>query len=198
MIEIKERINKRLGASILTSIIFLLVGALLIINPDTFIASISYILGGVLIVNGVWTAIKYINDKGEKSLVNFSLIYAIICAIAGLLLVLNPNAIATILIYVVGFWMIVNSVIKIQMALNLKSNKIEHWQLPLLMSIFTLILAIFLILKPIDFAEAITQVIGIFVVVYSIIDIAEYITIKKTMKEFDKIIDATIVSEKDN
>ena len=92
-----------LYSSLISSIVFLLFGLILFFNPEVTISSISYILGGILIIIGFINFLKYVlnNDKVIKSF-DFNLVYGIVGMIAGVVLVLNPTAIATIIPLIIG------------------------------------------------------------------------------------------------
>ena len=55
-----------LYSSLISSIVFLLFGLILFFNPEVTISSISYILGGILIIIGFINFLKYVLNKNGK------------------------------------------------------------------------------------------------------------------------------------
>ncbi len=187
--------KKILYSSMITGIIFFCFGLFLFLKPETTINSISYFLGGILIIIGFVTFLKYIlnNDTVVKKF-DVDLIYGIVGMVAGLVLILNPKAIATIIPFILGMWIVISSAIKLQYALTLKQFESSHWKVPFTVSIISLIWGIILVFNPFQGAVVITKVIGIFVMVYALLEIAEGILFHKNGKIINK---ATITIEKE-
>lgn len=55
---------KRAGfTSILSSIVFLLLGILLVVNPDAMVQAVSYVIGVLLIAIGIVKVVSYFTSK---------------------------------------------------------------------------------------------------------------------------------------
>ena len=184
--ELKKNFNKIFLTSIITSILFIAFGIFLLIKPDTTLKIISYTIGIIMLLLGAFSFSKYISEK-EKS-INFNLIYAVICIVMGLVLILNPTALATIIPFILGFWIIINSVIKMQYALELRNNENSAWVLTLVISLLILIWGLVFVFNPFAGAMAITQMIGIFIIIYSVLDLVDSVIIHKNVKDICKTI----------
>ena len=102
---------------------------------------------------------------------------------------------------VIGIGIIINSCNKLQYAIQLKSNENDLWKSTMIISIISTLCGIILIFNPFQAAVGITRIVGIFIVIYSILDIISTITIKRNVKKFHKeleetIKDAEIIEEK--
>ena len=76
--EYLQKILKKSGqASIVESIIFAILGIILIANPEETVKVISYILGAGLIIVGIFQILNYIKMNGQSDLYNYHLIYGI-------------------------------------------------------------------------------------------------------------------------
>lgn len=187
--------KKILYTSVITGVIFFCFGLFLFLKPETTINTISYCLGGILIVIGFITFLKYIlnNDTVVKKF-DIDLIYGIVGIVAGLVLILNPSVIATIIPFILGMWIVINSAIKLQYALTLKQFESSRWKIPFTVAIISLIWGIILVFNPFQGAVIITKVIGIFVMVYALLEIAEGILFHKNGKMINQ---STISIEKE-
>lgn len=192
--ELKKNFNKIFLTSIITSILFIAFGIFLLIKPDTTLKIISYTIGIIMLLLGAFSFSKYISEK-EKS-INFNLIYAVICIVMGLVLILNPTALATIIPFILGFWIIINSVIKMQYALELRNNENSAWVLTLVISLLILIWGLVFVFNPFAGAMAITQMIGIFIIIYSVLDLVDSVIIHKNVKDICKTIKKEIKTTK--
>lgn len=185
----KKAYQKLLYTSLVTGIIFFCFGLFLFLKPEVTISSVSYLLGGILIIIGFITFLKYVlnNDKVIKNF-DLDLIYGIVGIVAGLVLILNPTAIATIIPFILGMWIVINSAIKLQYSLVLKQYENSNWKVTFIIAVISLIWGIILVFNPFKGAVIITKMIGIFVMVYALLEITEGILFQKNVKIIDEAI----------
>lgn len=181
----KKNFNKFFTTSIITSVVFIALGMFLFFKPETTIATISYTLGIIILLLGAFSFAKYFQRDKEVG-IDFSLIYGILSIIFGIIIILNPNALATIIPFVLGFWVIVNSIIKIQYSLDLKKYENNAWIPTLIIGLLTLVWGLILVFNPFAGALVITKVIGLFLIIYSILDIVECAILHKNIKDITK------------
>lgn len=182
-----KRFNKILYSTLASSIIFFCFGLILFLKPELTINSISYLLGSVLIIIGFINFIRYVldNDKIVKKF-DVDLIYGIIGMVAGVVLILNPTAIATVVPFILGMIIVISSAIKLQYSLILKQYESSNWKPVFVISIISLIWGIILVFNPFKGAVVITKIIGVFVMVYAILEFSEVIFFQKNLKILKK------------
>jgi len=196
----KSLIKTFFRSSILSSIALIAFGILLIVQSEATIVTISYIIGAILIAIGVIAALQFFRKKGiEKN--DLDIIYGVVCVILGIIVIKNPEAIAGIIPFVIGFIIIVNSATKLQYGIELKKEKNSLWISTILLSIIMAVCGIVLIFNPFQGAVLLTRIVGIFIVVYAILDIISTIVIKNTYNQIhnaiqDGVKDAEIIEEK--
>ena len=177
----KEKLNKMFLSSILSSTILLVIGLLLFIRPESTLSLISYVFGGILVVIGTNSLINYY--KGREYVSNFELVYGVLSVLGGLVLILNPKAIASLIPFILGVWIVISSLIKLKYSWNLNSSKTKTGMISLIITVLTLILGVILIFNPFEGAVFITKMIGLFLLIYSILDIVQSIIIKRDIKD---------------
>jgi len=188
--ELKKDFNKVFTTSIFTSVVFIALGVFLLVRPDTIIRIISNIIGIIILLLGAFSLGKYFSIKEKK--VDYNLIYGTICMIIGLVIILNPNALATLIPFVLGFWIIINSIVKIQYSLDLKAHNNKAYVPTLVIGLLTLVWGLILIFNPFGGAVAVTQLIGIFIIVYSILDMTDSVILHKNVKDISKSVKKSI------
>ena len=178
-----KRFNKVFYSTLASSIIFFCFGLVLFMKPEMTINSISYLLGGILVVVGFFNFVKYVLDN-DKMVKNFDidLFYGIIGMVAGMVLILNPTAIATIIPFILGMIIVIGGAIKLQYSLILKQYERSSWKPLFVISIVTLIWGIILMFNPFKGAVVITKTIGLFVMVYALLEFSELFFFKKNLK----------------
>ena len=181
--DIGKKISKRCNISLVISIIFVIVGLFFFVKPDTTVSIISYIIGGTLITGGIFSMYRYFTAKEIGSIFNFDLVYGVLMLIAGIFLIIRPFALGAFFPIILGLWIIINSVTKFQYALVLKKVKNSDWAYTCLISLLTLIWGIVLLFNPLKSALAITQIIGIFIIVYAVLDIIDNFIIRKNIDD---------------
>ena len=178
-----KRFNKIFYSTLASSVIFFCFGLILFLKPEMTINSISYLLGGILIIVGFINFVKYVldNDKVVRSF-DIDLVYGIIGMVAGMVLILNPTAIATIIPFILGMIIAIGSAIKLQYSLVLKQYERSSWKPIFVIAIISLVWGIILMFNPFQGAVVITKMIGIFVMVYAILEFSEVFFFKKNLK----------------
>lgn len=185
----KNALKKMYASYIFTSICFIVIGLLLFIKAESTIEIISYVLGGFIIAIGIVSFIRYFKMKDSEKLFRYDIVYGIVSTLAGLLLVLNPHALASIIPLILGIYITINGALKIQSAFMLKSYQNKSWITALVIGILTLIFGILLIFNPFKGAVVITKVIGAILIIYAVLDIISSFIINRNIKENIKLIE---------
>lgn len=178
--EYLEKAFKKTGfMSILTSVIFLIIGGVLIWKPEETIKISAYILGVIFIIIGICKIANYILSNGKYNLYNYDMIYGIIAIIIGIVTITYSNTIGMIFRIIIGIWIVYSAMIRISTSLKLKSINVKAWSYSLILAIIMLICGLYIIMNQ----GAIIVTIGIGIVIYSVIDIIEGIIFMKNVKE---------------
>ncbi len=175
-------------SSILTSTLLFCLGILLIFESEVTVITISYVIGSILVAAGTFALIRYVsvNKKGFDAS-ELDLLYGIVTIILGILIITHPQAIASIIPIILGIAIIISSASKIQYAFNLKNNENDLWKTTMAIAIISTICGIVLLFNPFAGALLLMRIVGVFIVIYSILDIVSTYIIKKNVEEFKSI-----------
>lgn len=198
MKEMKKEYNKVWWGSVFSSLVFLVMGILLIIKPAQIITGISIVVGIGIIIAGIFAFLRYFRNGEMKSYFRFDLIYGVICVLAGTLLILNPQAVASILPLVLGIWMIINSIIKIQYALTVKQYGQQSWLSTMVIAIITLAFGILFVFNPFKGMTILTQILGAVISIYAVLDIVNSYLLKKKVKDVVNYMNEAVRDVKDH
>ena len=177
--------NKLLNVSLLTSILFAVIGAVLLFIPSLSAKVIGYICGGIFLINGLSIIYKYIKREGAK-LYRYNLIYGIILAILGLLIILVPYSVTSFLTVMFGLYLATIGSTKVTYAICFKIGDDSSWLLTLIIGIMLILFGILIIVNPFS-NLAMTQLIGTFILLSSILDITDIIMLKNRAEKVVKI-----------
>ena len=142
MEDIKKGMNKIFNVSIATSVIILVLGIFLFIQPDTIIHMISIVLGGIILVSGIIALIDYFGSKYNPSLIS-----GVITSIIGLILIINTKLVASILPFVLGIYFTINGINRLQYSLELKKEKMNYLS-SFIVSILIIVCRVLFIINP--------------------------------------------------
>lgn len=185
--------SKQLGTKIFNyylvrSLIFdflLFVGGLVfILKPKIGIRSGEIVFSILIIIAGIMAFFDYATAKIIR-IFNFSLIYAIGSLVLGVLIIFNPFTLINIITVIFGIWLLITGMLKIRMGIYLYQFNEKSWSINLTIGILVSIIGILLIFNP--FVEIyITQLVGIFLILYAVLDLTSNLLLKQRAK---KIID---------
>lgn len=176
-----NKLNKYLNSGIILTIVFLLVGGILIVKPDISFNIISYLIGASLIVSGIYLFI--IDSKTKNIFINVFL-YAILLTLIGILIILNPVTLKVILPIFLGLWFLISGIFKIRLDIYMKDE--PYFILSLITNIITVICGVILLINPVESISAITISLGIIIVVSSISSLIDIIIFKKNINNVVK------------
>ena len=198
-IEFNKEKSKR---SLISAIIFFIIGALLFTNPNMVIAIISYLIGSILVLIGIYKFIRnYYNTKHDSSTPATDLTFGIILTLIGIIFLLLADTIGVAVQYVCGAWMLFSGINKLITTLQMNKEN-RSYITSLIVSILIIVAGIYTILK----SNLAFNLVGIIMMIYSVLEIIAYIGIKKndnndentTVKKQieENIKDAKIVEDK--
>lgn len=187
--------------SLIYSIIFFILGAIIFTKPEIIILFISYVIGGIIIIIGIFKCIKnYLDVKKDNNTSSKEMITGIVLTIIGLVFILLAGVIEALVRLVIGWWILFSGINRLINALNLpKKNRI--FIIYLIISLLLIGVGLYTILE----SNLAFKTIGIVLMVYSIIEIIGYIFGRKDIhieseiiieaKE-DKVIDTVLIENK--
>ena len=184
---VDNKLKSMFRTSVIVSLALIIVGIFLIVSPETTLSFVSYGTGIILLITGLIPTINFFINKENQKYLDISFIFGIIFIIVGIVIIINPKIVASIVPLLIGIWMIINGVIKLYYSILI--NKTIKSISSIIISLLILVCGLLLVLNPFGGAVTLTIIIGIFLVVYSVLDLAEciiiYVSNKKSKKEED-------------
>ena len=147
--------------------------------------------------------IRYVNAGDSPAARNeLDIVYGIVTAIFGIIIIKNYQMIASIIPAVIGIAIVISSAGKLNYAFQLRSQENRMWKTTMVLSIISTICGLILLFNPFAAALGIMKIIGGFIVLYAILDLISTIAIRSSVNGIHKameetITDAEIISEED-
>jgi len=181
MEHLKNKVKKIYFTSLVSSILILILGILVLAKPDFILNIVSTIIGGIILIPGIISLVDYFKTKNTPNLV-----IGVIACILSFIFIFNSKFIASILPFVLGVYFIIDAIRKFQYALELKKNCVTSYMTSFVTSILILMCGVLMIANPFNGALALTQVIGIFMIIYAALDIYNAVMMKKGIQKIVK------------
>lgn len=169
--------------NLLMSLVEILIGILLLINPVGFTSGIIIALGIVLAVMGIGQIISYFRTDAEEAASGAKLTKGILFAVLGLFCTFRSGwFIATfpVIAILYGVLILVAGVSKLQKALDMLRVKQPYWFIALISAVLTLLFAVLIIFNPFASTAFLWTFIGVTLIVEAIMDVVTFFFAKKS------------------
>lgn len=156
--------------SLVTPIIFLVLGLILFMNPSGVMNFISYILGGVFLALG---AGKFISDGRRVDKTTGDTFYSVVMVVLGLVFIFFSGTIEFLIRLAIGIWIIINAINTIGIGANLvRINK--NSVVTLIIGFILLLVGLYTILVE----NLVLSTLGLVILVYAVLEIVDYFYIQ--------------------
>ena len=179
LLEYMKRYEKR---TIVSSILMAVIAILLIIEPETMLNTVMLILGIGILIDGLISVIVYIFTNKEQRAFSNSLVEGTLALVIAVLILTNKKIMISIIPIIIGSWIIIKSIVKLQLALSIRSINEKSWILLMISAIITLVLGIIILVNPFSTMVTITVLGGILLLATAVIDIIDSICILSKLK----------------
>ena len=165
------------------SILFFILGAVMYTKPEFIILVFSYVIGGLIILFGIYYCIKnYVEIKNNKETSSKDMIIGLTLVVVGLIFIFLANVIEALVRLIIGGYILFIGITRFISSLYMKKD--TRFFVSLGLSLLLIAGGLYTILE----ANLAFQTIGIVIMAYSVIEIIGFI--------FNHDNNGVIVSEK--
>lgn len=148
-------------AYVLLSVFLLVLGILLVANPDTSMITICRILGGCALAVGVVKIVLYFVREVEGVAIRYDFAVGAFCIILGALLLWRAPTMVGFLSVVIGLLILVDSVFKLQVAIDSRRMGAATWWVTLLFTCVCMVMGGLLVFDPFSGQQVLATVMGV-------------------------------------
>ena len=163
---IKPKKEMKEARSLLSPIIYLVLGILLMFKSNEVVELLFYVLGIIIIIYGIKSFALYYQNKDVVQYKNINLTIAIASVIIGVLLIVLSGVLEASIRYVLGFFFIFMGISRLLTSISFNNYK----NFSTLSNIVLIALGIYSIF----FSNAVLVIIGVILVINAIILFIEY------------------------
>ena len=184
-----EKINNFLKGQIVTSIIYIALGACLVFMPVSTVNVIcKFVFGILLILVGLYHILIYVAEKLNSTI--FDLFSGGVLMVLGIFLFMNPQIVVKLLPILLGTFILVDSIWSLKGSLKLKKRGAGSWKFLLLGSIIFIALGISLVVNPFTMVKYTVIFSGWIFLCNGVIDLIYLILLRKGLKEIKQDVEA--------
>ena len=201
-----EFIKKIKMYTLLVSLIYAIIGFIMLLNPQFVLDGFNYAIGILALVYGVIYIAKFLGRKNYNTLSKFNLIIGLVCIIFGIYVLINPTLLSSIIPFAIGLLLIVDGFGKLKDSLTFKKVDYRRWWIGLVVAIIFVAFGIFIIIKAFAVSKVIIRIIGVILIIDALTDIWAYFGYKKyapktvkteDKKEIENVKEANIIEYKE-
>ena len=158
-----EKFLKRTNwTDIVISLLFVILGILLIMKPSEMISVISILLGAILFIIRFLKLVDYFTSKDKE---DYLLTYALKSVVLGVIFLFCSDVITGIFRVLLGIWIIASGIKNFQTSLVWKDTKSGLWTVTVLCSLLMIIAGIVILVS----TTLAFRIVGIVILIYAIL-----------------------------
>lgn len=178
---------------ILLAIFYLILGLILVVFPKVSGYAICYLIGGLAIIYGVFHLILYQRTKSPFVNYRYDLVQGILGAAIGIYVIMVPEILIGTLPVVLGIVVMVDSIVKIQNAWDLKRLGYDRWWIVMIVAVISVVLGILMVFYPFAAYLSVIVFVGISLIINGISDLVTIFILSKKVKDFKSKVENMVI-----
>ena len=174
--------RKMKGSYIVMAVAYVVFGLSLLIKPELSTTVICYAIGAVCVIYAIANLIKYFTGSMNRMYIEPDFVLSVIICVFGIVTIVRPSVIISILPFIVGIVLVFSGLIKVQDGINLKRFNYDRWFLVLGFAVISVILGIVVLLNPFGTGLLFTRIVGLFFTVDGVLSISSIVMLRKNGK----------------
>lgn len=158
-------------SAILRSAVYMILGIILIIFPDTTARTLCYLGGGAVVIIGVVTLITYQFRELKIRYYRNDFVVGLIEVLLGLFCIYKAQLLIALLPFILGIFVAISGFCKLQNGLDVKRMGYSNWHIIVLLAALNIVFGMVLLWNPFTAAVVMYIVIGVGLVFSGITDL---------------------------
>ena len=168
-------------------LVYLALGLALVFAPDMSARVLCYACGAALLAVGLLAVWRFAAARQDRLLFAwFSLVYGVLFTVLGVFLLVRPDTVLTVLPAIFGAFVVLDSLGRIQNALELRRAGLVRWCGMLPFALVSVALGVLIILNPFAAMTATVRLIGAVLLIESVLGLACALYTSLILRELEK------------
>ena len=170
---------------IVMNVFVLILGVCLLLWADKVTKIVSIGIGAVVIGYAISLFVTYFRNKEKKVVDNFQLVYAITLLVLGGILIFRVDFLKEAVSFIVGIYVLISSVNRLLETIQIGKSLNTKFTSGLILSSIGIFLGIMCIVGKFLLPDIIIKYVGVLLIIYAIISIANLVMIRRTKWEIN-------------
>ena len=176
--------------AILTGVLYMLLGIVALVVPETMQKTLGYVIGIVLIVAGLISIICYLLRDAKENYYHNEFVFGLVGMVLGAAVLYKVEVIISLIPFILGILVLFSGCSKLQDAIDLKRLGYGSWIGMLVVAVINIILGIVLICNPFQAAIVLFRVLGVGLIISGVSDCFSTIYFARKFHKFKQEQDA--------
>ena len=176
--------------AILTGVLYILLGIVALVVPETMQKTLGYLIGIVLIVAGLISIICYLLRDARENYYHNEFVFGLVGMVVGAAVLYKVEVIISLIPFILGILVLFSGCSKLQDAIDLKRLGYGSWIGMLVVAVINIILGIVLICNPFQAAIVLFRVLGVGLIISGVSDCFSTIYFARKFHKFKQEQDA--------
>lgn len=155
---------------ILTSLLYVALGCVALLMPDTMVKTLGYMVGVFLIVAGAVSMICYLLRDAHQNYFRNDFVYGLVLIAIGIIVLYRVEWIVELVPMILGVLVVASGCRKLQDVIDMKRMEYGSWVLMLILAALNVVFGVVIILNPFETAVLLFQLIGVGLIVSGLTD----------------------------
>lgn len=164
------------------SILYIVIGLIMLLNPKFVCDAVNYIIGSLVMLYGIVYLVGLYQQREFELLNKFNFLAGVMCISFGVFLILNSSVLMSLIPFCAGVIILIDAIYQLRHSLSLKLMGNKYWYINLVVGIFFLLFAIFVMTKSENITQLLIRFIGGVLILDAIMDFYTYFALKKINK----------------
>lgn len=160
-LSLKNLLHRIKASSLLASVIWCLLGLVLLLWANLSARILCYILGGALLVHGISQAVPALRGGERQPRLLLEFVVGVAIALGGAWAILWPGASETLIPVILGAVTLIHGAEELGLALRMRKSGAAETRPALVLAAVTAVLGLFLILRPAFLGDALLRATGL-------------------------------------
>ena len=171
----------KIGYIVLSAVLCVL-GLVLILFPEFSASMLGVACGIVLILFGIVKLVGYFSRDLYRLAFQYDLAFGALLILLGIAMLIRPTAIVSFFCAAIGVAVLVDGLLKVQMALDAKKFGLRRWWLILATAVITIVFGVLLVFRPSESSSVITILLGLSLLSEGLMNLSTALTAVKIIK----------------
>ena len=176
--------------AILTGVLYILLGIVALVIPETMQKTLGYLIGIVLIIAGLISMVCYLLRDARENYYHNEFVFGLVGIVVGAAVLYKVEVIISLIPFILGILVLFSGCSKLQDAIDLKRLSYGSWVGMLVVAAINIILGIVLICNPFKAAVLLFRVLGVGLILSGASDCFSTIYFARKFRRFKQEQDA--------